>query len=434
MMLNQPTRRNFLKTSGAVMAGAAIAPSISSVAYAQSSSEVKIALVGCGGRGTGAVNQALDVTDGAKLVAVADVFEGKTRSSLNNIRQRYPEQVTVDDDHIFVGMDAYKQAIDSDADLVILATPPGFRPLHFEYAVQKGKHVFAEKPVAVDAPGIRRMLAANEIAKQKNLTFAVGFQRRHENQYTETVKRLLDGAIGRIDLLRVYWNGGGIWYRERQPDQSEMQFQLNNWFHFIWTCGDQICEQHVHNIDVGCWVKDAYPVEANGMGAWELRENGNRGRSQIYHQTFCEFTFPDGSKMYSQGRHVGNVWNQVSEFAHGEKGTSNPGSWVHPYGGERVRSQGGGGHRAQMTPLVTSIQKNEPYNEGDYAIRSTFAAILGREACYSGQVVKWDELLENGRSLAPEIDQYTLQSVPPVIKGDDGNYPWPIPGQYNPLG
>src|SRR5690606_32039795 len=187
--------------------------------------------------------------------------------------------------------DAYKQVIDTDCDLVVIATPPGFRPQMFEYAVAKGKHVFMEKPVAVDAPGVRRVLAAAEESKKKNLMVGVGLQRRHEPQYKETIQRIHDGAIGDLILTRVYWNGPGIWYRDREADQNEMQFQVNNWYHFIWLSGDQICEQHIHNLDVGCWAKGEYPVECNGMGGGERRMEGDRSKSQIFDHTFCEFTF-----------------------------------------------------------------------------------------------------------------------------------------------
>jgi len=371
-----------------------------------------------------------------KLVAVADAFAGKCDGTVNRLKGRYGDKVAVSDDAKFSGLDAYKKAIDSDCELVVIATPPGFRPQQFEYAVEKGKHVFMEKPVATDAPGIRRVLAAVEESKKKNLMVGVGLQRRHEGRYKETIAQIHDGVIGDVICSRVYWNGGGIWYRGRGGDDSEMRFQCNNWYHFVWTCGDQICEQHIHNLDVGCWVKDAYPVECNGMGGGELRMNGDRTKSQIFDHTFCEFTFPDGTKMYSQGRHVRGAWTNVSESVHGTKGTSNPSGSIQLADGKSWRSSGGGGgHQQEQHDLIEALMAGQIYNEGEYGAKSTFTAILGREACYSGKVIKWDELLNKGRAYAPGIDDYTLDGdVPESARPDsEGRYPYPTVGQYNPF-
>ena len=295
------TRRNFLKSSSAALAGTALAGTISPTAYAAGSDEIRFCLVGCGGRGTGATAQIMNSKGNVKLVAVADAFPHKAEGAVSRLLKSNVDKVDVTPDQIFSGLDAYKRAIDSDCDLVVLATPPGFRPQHFEYAVSKNKHVFMEKPVATDAPGVNRVLAAVEESKKKNLMVGVGLQRRHEPIYLETVKRIHDGAIGDLVLTRVYWNGGGIWYREGNGNHTEMEFQCNNWYHFIWLSGDQICEQHIHNLDVGCWVNDAYPVEANGMGGGERRMEGDRSKSQIFDHTFCEYTFPNGTKMVQPG-------------------------------------------------------------------------------------------------------------------------------------
>ncbi|MEM6470674.1 MAG: gfo/Idh/MocA family oxidoreductase, partial [Planctomycetota bacterium] len=291
-------------------------------------------------------------------------------------------------------------------------------------------------PVASDAPGVRRVLASVEESKKKNLMVGIGLQRRHEAQYLETVGRIQDGAIGDLITLRVYWNGGGIWYRNRTDDQTEMDFQCNNWYHFNWLSGDQICEQHIHNLDVGCWLKGEYPVECNGMGGRGLRMDGDATKSQIFDHTFCEYTFADGSKMYSQGRHLKDAWTQVAEFAHGTKGTADvSGAKIDGVGGKWAfdKDKRQRGHQQEQNDLIAALMKGEIYNEGEYGAMSTFTAILGREACYSGKIVKWDELLEKGRDLAPGIDSYTRETPPPALPGPNGEYPVPVPGQYSPF-
>ncbi len=263
-----PSRRDFIKTGSAVVAGGAALGSLSiaQAAHSYGSDEIKIGLVGCGGRGTGATVQAMNTKGPVKLIAMADVFGDRLQASLRGIKGQHADKVDVPTERQFVGLEGYKGVMASDIDLVILATSPGFRPLHFEAAVKAGKHVFAEKPVATDAPGIRRFLEAGEQAKAKDLLVQIGLQRRHEGAYTETVGRIHDGAIGDITATRVYWNGGGVWVRPRQEGQTELEYQVRNWYYFNWLCGDHINEQHIHNLDVGCWVHNDYPVSANGMG------------------------------------------------------------------------------------------------------------------------------------------------------------------------
>ncbi len=435
-MSKESSRRTFLKQTGTTASVVALAGAAAHTAHAAGSDEIKIALIGAGGRGTGAADQIMNSKGNTKLHAVADAYAGKAKSAVERLRKNHKEKVAVTEERIFEGLDAYKYAIDSGADLVVIATPPGFKPQQFEYAVSKGKNIFMEKPVASDAPGVRRVLAANEIAKQKNLMVGIGLQRRHEERYKDTISRIQDGAIGDVNLVRVYWNGGGIWYRDRQPDQTEMGFQVNNWYHFVWACGDQICEQHIHNLDVGCWLKGMYPVEANGMGGGEQRMGGDRTKSQIFDHTFVEYTFPDGTKMYSQGRHLGgkNTFHEVAEYVHGSKGVAQPGSSIKPFQGEAYRTRGkGDGHQQEQHDLIETLMKGEIYNEADYGAKSTFTAILGREACYSGRVLKWDDLLAKGRDLCPGIDKYTLNSDPPAMKGPDGKYPVAVPGVYDPF-
>lgn len=437
-MQNERNRRNFLKTSTAAAAGAALTSTIARTAHAAGSDEIKFVLIGCGGRGLGASENIMKTKGNVKLVAAADPFVDKAAGRLELLAKKqkgvYKDKIDVTPEKIFGGLDGYKKAIDFDCDLVVIATPPGYKPQQFEYAVNKGRHIFMEKPVASDAVGVRRVLASVEESKKKNLMVGIGLQRRHEPQYMETIDRIHNGAIGDIITMRVYWNGNGIWYRVREEGMTEMEFQTNNWYHFNWLSGDQICEQHIHNLDVGCWVKGMYPVECNGMGGRGLRMDGDATKSQIFDHTFCEYTFPDGTKMFSQGRHVAGAWRFVGEAAHGTKGTADPSGSIQGenawnFAGDRLN-----GHQQEQHDLIEALMRGEIYNEGEYGAKSTFTAILGREACYSGQVVKWDELLTKGHELAPGIDEYTLDTPPPTLPDPEtGKYPVPVPGQYNPF-
>ncbi len=430
--MSQPRdRRTFLKTTSALISTGILGSQAARNAHAAGSDEIRFCVVGCGGRGTGAAAQIFNTKGNTRLVSVADAFEKNAKSAVKRLTRHSAEKVSVPEENMHWGLDAYKKAIDSDCDLVVIATPPGFKPQQFEYAVDRGKHVFMEKPVATDAPGVRRVLDSVEASKQKNLMVALGLQRRHEPRYMETIERIHDGAIGDIICQRVYWNGGGIWYRNRQPGQSEMEFQVNNWYHFNWVCGDQICEQHIHNLDVANWVKGDYPVECNGMGGGEQRMGGDRSKSQIYDHTFCEFTYPDGSKLFSQGRHLAGAWSHVGEAVHGTKGTANPAGSID--GVWEFSGPYPNGHQQEQHDMIEALMAGNIYNEGEYGAKSTFTSILGREACYSGQIVRWDKLLEKGRDLAPGIDQFTMESPAPTAPDSSGRYEVPIPGQYNPF-
>jgi predicted dehydrogenase len=321
--------------------------------------------------------------------------------------------------------------LDSDIDLVILATSPGFRPLHIEAAAKAGKHIFAEKPVATDAPGVRRVLAANEIIKEKNLACAVGLQRHHEKRYIETVNRIWDGAIGDIVATRVYWNGGGVWVRPREEQHTELEYQMRNWYYFNWLCGDHINEQHIHNLDVSNWLMQAYPVECNGMGGREVRNGADHG--QIFDHHFCEYTYENGVKMFSQCRHIKGCWNSVSEYVHGTKGSADLGGarildskggliWAYGQGG-------GNGHQEEHYDLFAAIRKGERPNEADYGAKSTMTAILGRDATYSGKVIKWDDAIASKIALADFDSLHAMSDEAPVKPDEQGNYPIPVPGR-----
>ncbi|NQU23649.1 MAG: Gfo/Idh/MocA family oxidoreductase [Candidatus Nealsonbacteria bacterium] len=429
----KPSRRDFLKGSTAV-AGATLAAgmSIGRAAHAAGSDVIKVALIGAGGRGSGAAAQQLSVSKNVKLIAVADAFENRARGAVDNMKKRYPDQVDVGD-RVFVGLNAYKDAIAADPDLVTMATPPGFRPMQFKAAIEAGKHVFMEKPCCVDAPGYNTLVAASKMADEKNLLVGVGLQRRHEPRYIETVQRLQEGAIGDILLTRVYWNGGGIWNRRREEGMTEIEYQVHNWYHFCWVSGDNIGEQHVHNLDVGNWVRgDKHPVEANGMGGCTARYLGNnKGTGQLFDHHFVEFTYDDGTKMYSQCRHMAGTWGNVSEAAHGTKGTANPNGKISGENEWSFRGNSPGGHQQEQTDLITTLLAGGRYNEALYGANSSMTAVLGRVANYSGKKVTWDDLVAKGTSQMPETLGWDVEA--PVKKGEDGQYPVPMPGQFPPF-
>jgi myo-inositol 2-dehydrogenase / D-chiro-inositol 1-dehydrogenase len=421
------SRRSFLRESATLAAGTALAASLNlgpvRSVHAHGSDQLRVALIGCGGRGNGAATNNLNACENTKIVAVADAFEGNAKRSA--------ELFEVPAERTFWGMDSYKQALAADVDLVILTAPPGFRPLHYKAAIEAGKHVFMEKPCCVDAPGYRSLMATNELADKKGLKVGVGLQRRHNKDYVNGIARIHDGAFGDLILLQAYWNGGGIWWRHPQADQSLMWNQVNNWYHYVWLSGDNICEQHIHNLDVCNWAKDAVPVEANGMGGDKERRRENAG-SQIFDHHFVEFTYPDGTKMYSQCRHVRNTFERVDEYAFGTQGRGNMRS-----GGD-VKDVHGlefkfGDFDQEHYTLVEAIRNDLAYNEGYYGATSSMTAVLGRMATYSGRIVKWDDAVEKGRDVAPGIENYDWDTTPPVVPNEEGIYPEAIPGQYEPL-
>ncbi len=427
---DQPNRRDFLQGSTAVAAGAALGSSLSIArsAHAAGPDQLKVALIGCGGRGTGAAVNCLNVKDDIKLVAVADAFEDNAQRALGNIKRQHADKVDVPPERVFSGFDAYKQAIDSGVDMVILATPPGFRPIHYSAAIGAGKHVFMEKPCCTDAPGFRMLMEANKQADEKGLKVVVGLQRRHDPRYQETIQRIHDGALGDLMLLRAYWNGGGVWIRGRKPEQTEMEYQMRNWYYFVWLCGDHICEQHVHNLDIANWARGDHPVEANGMGGRQVRTQKDTG--EIYDHHFIEFTYADGSKMYSQCRHQPRTWNNVSEAAHGTKGTSNCCGRIDGENEWRYQGKGVNPYDQEHVDLVQAIRNNEKLNDGWHGATSSFTAVLGRMATYSGTGVKWDEA--EGPEQVPYGVDLTFQSEPPVVPDAEGNYPVAQPGTYKP--
>jgi predicted dehydrogenase len=394
---------------------------------------IKIALIGCGGRGIGAAANALANQGGVKveLVALADAFSDRIEAALNMLRRRYADQVNVPPPRQFSGLNCHEEAIaNGGAEMVLLCSPPGFRPRQFEAAIKAGKHVFMEKPVAVDVPGVRRILAANEEAKKRGLAVAVGHHLRHEDKHREVIHRIHEGAIGEIRFLRAYFNSSGVWVRKRQAGQTEMQYQVRNWYYFVWLSGDHIVEQHVHDIDVCNWMmKDAHPIEAQGMGGRQVRVGPDVG--EIFDHHSVEFTYPDGTRMFSQCRHIPGTWQSFSQHAHGTKGHASieghgPSELVvtgqPPQRWKRTQD----GHQVEMDDLFSALRLGQPYNEGDWATQSTMTAILGRMASYSGKLVRWEDALQSNLELGPA--HYDWNAEPPVKPGPDGLYRCALPG------
>jgi predicted dehydrogenase len=432
----QYSRRNFLRTSSTALAGGALLGALPVERFALGASPgdtLKLALIGCGGRGSGAADQALkNATGGVKLVALADVFQDRLDTSLAALTKVHGEKVEVPKENQFVGFDSYKKAM-ALADVVVLGSPPGFRPYHFEEAVKLGKHVFMEKPVASDAPGVRRILAAAEEAKKKNLKVVVGLQRRYDPRYQETVKRLHDGAVGKILAARCYWNDNGVWVHAREEEEkkagrklTEMEYQLRNWYYFTWICGDHIVEQHIHNIDVINWCKQAYPVEARGMGGREVRKGKDYG--EIFDHHMVEFTYEDGCILFSQCRHMRGCWNEVSEHVIGMDGNAAVSSY-RITGKNKWRYSGAikDPYQNEHDVLFDAIRNDKPQNDAELGAKSTLTAIMGRMATYSGQKVRWEDALNSKLDLMPE--RFDWDATPKIVPGADGLYPVPVPGQ-----
>lgn len=419
----QQTRRDFLKTSA--VAGAALAAGPFAIpGRAAAVDSIKAVIIGLGGRGSGAGN---DLREAAKavgipveIVAVADIFPEQSR--------RAQKQFNVPQDRCFSGFDAYRKALEvAGVNYAILAEPPGFRPAHFKACVEAGVHVFMEKPVAVDGPGCRIMYEAYEEARRKNLKVAAGTQRRHQASYIETIKRIHDGAIGDIVTLRAYWvNSGPIWHRGERG-QTDLERQVNNWYHYIWLSGDHICEQHVHNLDVCNWVMRDHPVRCWGMGARQML--GSKS-GEIWDNFAVEFIYRNGVRMFSYCGQIRRAWSSVSEAVHGTKGTADPRGSISPREGEGWRFRGGGANPyvQEHVNLLNAILKDTELNEAKNVTDSTLTAIMGREAAYSGAEVTWDQMLKSNFKYGPEL-LYTDASK--LEWGPFRTLVPPMPGRFN---
>ncbi len=448
------SRRDFLK--GASVAGAAVAGlSLARGAHAAGSDEIRVVLSGCGGRGTGAIRDfiqgAIATKTKVRVMAVADAFEKKAQGLLQGLRDDDNLAEFVDDNAVAVGaLNGFEEALTKlrPGDVCCMAEAPGYRQFSYKAAVEAGMHVFMEKPCCTDAPGYKSLLETTQKAVDGKQVVACGLQRRHQASYLEVMDRIASGAIGKLMYQRVYWNGGPIWTRGREEGQTEMAFQVNNWYNFCWLSGDHIVEQHVHNIDIanwiymltsGCDVKDAHPIKANGMGSC-CRHRGSEADGQIFDNHVVEFTYANGTQVFSQCRQIANCWNNVSEYVYGTEGEGNPGGYLkgkvdYSYDDKKdAKGRHGNPYVQEHIDLLNAIKGDTPYfNDGWHTANASFSAVFGRLATYSGVEVNWDDAVAKMGSIYPD-NPFDWDAIPMPKKGEDGTYAdtLPVPGIYKP--
>lgn len=415
------SRRDFVKLSAMTTTAAVLASLGTSrlVGAAAGSDRLRVGVIGCGGRGTGAAQNCVDAAPGVEIVALADLFDHQVQNAKQKLN--VPNAAT------FSGFDCHTKLLaHPDIDLVILAAPPGFRPSHFEAAINAGKHVFMEKPVAVDPVGCRSIIASARKAKEKKLAVVAGTQRRHQPSYIETIKRIHDGAIGELVGGQCYWNDQGIWFRTKDDPKnpwlasvSEVEWQCWNWYHFDWLCGDQIVEQHIHNIDIMNWVYGGPPVKFYGMGG---RQNRGNLPGNIWDHFAVEMEYANGSRVLSMCRHTPKSSARVGERVVGTKGSSNCDGIIQGATSWKYEGAHPNPLVQEHTDLIQSIRSGEPLNEGEQVAISTLTAIGGRMSAYSGREVSWKWLMEGSQ----------LDIFPKDLKPGAGIYnPIPIPGTWN---
>ncbi|HUT14179.1 MAG TPA: Gfo/Idh/MocA family oxidoreductase [Thermoguttaceae bacterium] len=445
--MSEPTksgssRREFLKNTGRIAAASAIAGAVVPRVHAAENNTIQIALIGCGGRGTGAASQALSTQAGpTKLVAMADVFEDRVTGRYDSLKQRFGDQVDVPSDRLFVGFDGYKKAMDclKPGDVAIFATPPAFRWVHFTYAIEKGLNVFMEKPVTVDGPTTRRMIELAAEADKKNLKVGVGLMVRHCRGRQELKKRIEDGQIGEIIALRGYrmgsWTGAG----PKPEGISELLYQVQRFHSFIWASGGVYNDFYIHQIDECSWMKGDWPVEAQTLGGRHYRGNSIDQNLDTYS---VEYTYPDGTKLFYYGRNMAGCQGGFASYVHGTKGSAVISTSGHHPG--RVRIYKGHNfakedlvwgppeepnpYQLEWDDLMEAIRQDKPYNEAKRGAESSMVSSLGRMAGHTGQTVTFDEILNHEHELAPEVDKLTMDSPAPLQLQADGTYPQPMPG------
>ncbi len=439
MSQNFINRRNFLGKALAGSAAAVVAPAFISgcsrkrveipkfLDLAPDGPVLKAGLIGCGGRGKGAAQNFLDAGPNLKVVALGDVLEDRMLEAKEMLNHERGQEIA--DENCFVGFDAYQKVIDSGVDVVIMATPPFFRPEHFAAAVQARKHVFMEKPVAVDPTGIRSVMATGKKAEGLGLSVVTGTQRRHQRDYVHTWQQIAEGSIGEITGANVYWNGGKLWHRDPNAEWSEMEFMIRDWVNWCWLSGDHIVEQHVHNLDVVNWFKGTHPVIATGFGSRQRRVTGDQ-----YDNFSVDFVFDDNMHMHSMCRQINGCSNNVSEWIQGTKGNTNCRNQIHnlkneliweyayPLDEEKVPQSS-----LMMDPylqehidLVTAIRTNKPINEAENVAASTLVAIMGRISAYTGKTVTWEEMMNSDLKLGPKVFVFGPVDIPKNV---------PIPGE-----
>lgn len=422
------TRRAFLKTTGTTLAATAVGMNMAYGAtdFSSKSKTLKVGLIGCGGRGTGAAVNAVNADPNVILTAMGDIFEDHLDKAYSVLKDEEPDKVKVDDDHKFIGFDAYQKVIDSGVDVVLLATPPNFRPDHMEAAIKAGKHVFSEKPVAVDAPGVRKVLAAAREAKRKNLSILSGFCYRYDNINRAAYERIHDGAVGEIRSVSTMRFGGELWSNPRQPGWSDMEYQLRNWLYYDWLSGDFITEQAVHSLDLMAWaLGDRLPVKAIGTGGRQKRTDPIYGN--IYDHFAIEYEYEDGVKGIHLTRQQSGTKGRNSVDVFGSEGHA----LINPASAARITAKGkewkfegerNNMYQTEHNEFFEAIRKNKPMNDGEWMAHSSMLAILGRMVAYSGQEITWDEALESNTHLGPKFDEYAWDLKWPMT-------PVPVPGK-----
>jgi predicted dehydrogenase len=419
------SRRQFLRAGTVSAFSTAGGLSIARMAHAAGSNLIRLAFIGCGGRGGGAVSQALSTSGPVRLVAMADVFADRIEQSLKYLMRidAIRPRIDVPPERRFVGFDAYQKAIDCGVDMVILTTPPHFRPLQYAAAVKAGKHVYMEKPLAVDAPGVRIVEEANLLAKKKNLKVAVGFQRRHEVDCRDALRRIRDGQLGPVRLIRTYYlmdgpMGGGL----RRPGETEMEYQLRHWLYFTWLSGDHFVEQSVHAVDIANWVANAKPLRAQALGGRQVRVG--KGTGQIFDHGVVEYEYPENCRAIAFARQIAGCYSYLGQHVQGTKGDLKMGVGIAALLGKTPPKQNP--YQLQHDRLFAAIRRNETFFEAAYGATSTLAAIMGRMALYSGQEVTWAQASGSKLSLAPA--RYALDADPPALPDKNGYYPVAMPG------
>ncbi|HEV8059567.1 MAG TPA: Gfo/Idh/MocA family oxidoreductase [Gemmataceae bacterium] len=447
---SSPSRRDMLKQSGALAAVSAFAGMAVGPVHAGEDNTLRVALVGCGGRGTGAVENALSVKTGpTKLVAMADVFKDRLDSSYKDLHRSFEKSMDVPDDRKFIGFDAYKKAIDClrPGDVVIFATPVAFRWVHFTYAIEKNVNVFMEKPISVDGPTTQRMLKLAEEAKAKNLKVAVGLMCRHCVARQELFDRIKSGQIGDLTLLRAYRQHGpvGSAFVEPKPaDVPELPYQIRRFHGFLWASGGCYSDFYIHNIDECCWMKDSWPISAKGSGGREYRKNYIDQNFDVYS---VEYTFNDGAKLFLEGRTMGGCSQEFASYAHGTKGSAIISSNSHTPARCRIfknqnismspnnkdvvwkfPSQEPNPYQTEWEELTQAIRENKPYNEVKRGAEASLVTSMGRMAAHTGRVITYDAILNSKHEFAPHVDQLVMNSPAPVLADAEGKYPLPQPG------
>ena len=405
-------RRDFVKTAAALSVAAAMPGSLR--AFARSADPIKVGVIGCGGRGTGATIDCLNADPDVQVVALGDLVPDRVKSSLEKLKKQFSDRVNVPANRCFTGFDNYLGVVSCpDVNLIITAAPPGFRPIHLKAAIEAGKHVFMEKPVAVDPVGVRSVIASSELAASKGLAIVAGTQRRHQKLYLELMKRIHGGQIGEIVAAQCYWNQGDLWVRKREPNMSEIEWQCRNWLYFTWLSGDHIVEQHVHNIDVVNWAIGSMPKNILGMGGRQVRVAPEFGN--IFDHFFVEFEYPNGVRVASMCRQTKGCADRVEERIVGTKGVALSSGEIRGEKPWKFEEKETNPYVLEHVDLLASIRSGKPLNEGRQIAESTMCAIIGRMSAYTGRAISWEWAMNSSQlNLSPAKYEFGPNPVEPA--------------------